>query len=98
MICKPGLVYIFVFKSTENISDLVLAISGEMNSCLFKTLLDAEEKEVEVTTMPVVYEEILGRVPILLLEADWIIRSFVNESHAGARITDHKYSHDQGIS
>jgi exopolysaccharide biosynthesis polyprenyl glycosylphosphotransferase len=68
----------------QNISDLVLAISGEMNSCLFQAILDAQEQEVEVTTMPVVYEEILGRVPILLLEADWIIRSFINESHAGA--------------
>jgi exopolysaccharide biosynthesis polyprenyl glycosylphosphotransferase len=70
--------------AAENISDLVLAISGEMNSCLFQAILEAEEQEVEVTTMPVVYEEILGRVPILLLEADWIIRSFINESHTGA--------------
>ncbi len=33
--------------------------------------------------MPLVYEEILGRVPILLLQSDWILRSFVDQSHAG---------------
>jgi lipopolysaccharide/colanic/teichoic acid biosynthesis glycosyltransferase len=29
--------------------------------------------------MPRAYEELLGRVPIRLLEADWILRSFVDE-------------------
>jgi exopolysaccharide biosynthesis polyprenyl glycosylphosphotransferase len=68
----------------EKISDLVLAISGEMNSSMFQAILDAEEQDVEVTTMPMVYEETLGRVPIFLLEADWIIRSFVDQSHTNA--------------
>lgn len=66
----------------ECISDLILAISGEMNGKMFQAILDAEENGVEVTTMPVVYEELLGRVPIFLLEADWIIRSFVDQAHA----------------
>ena len=30
--------------------------------------------------MPVAYEELLSRVPIRLLEADWILRSFVDQS------------------
>jgi lipopolysaccharide/colanic/teichoic acid biosynthesis glycosyltransferase len=44
--------------------------------------------------MPVVYEELLGRVPIRLLEADWILRSFVDENQksgfyeAGKRLLD----------
>jgi lipopolysaccharide/colanic/teichoic acid biosynthesis glycosyltransferase len=29
--------------------------------------------------MPTAYEEVLGRVPILMLEANWILRSFVDE-------------------
>ena len=32
--------------------------------------------------MPVVYEELLGRVPIQLLETDWILRSFVDQNKA----------------
>lgn len=68
----------------QNISDLVLAISGEMNSNMFQAILEAEERSIEVTTMPHVYEDILGRVPIFLLEADWIIRSFVDQAQTNA--------------
>ena len=66
----------------ESISDLILSITGEMRGKMFQAILDAEESGVEVTTMPVVYEELMGRVPIFLLEADWIIRSFVDQAHA----------------
>lgn len=68
---------------SENISDVVLAITGEMNSQLFQSILTAEEQGIEVTTMPLVYEDLLGRVPIFLLQSDWILRSFIDQSHAG---------------
>jgi len=58
----------------ENISDLIFAISGEMNPTLFQNLLKAEEKGVEITTLPIVYEDTLGRVPIMLLQSEWILR------------------------
>lgn len=67
----------------ENISDVIFAITGEMNQTLFQNLLKAEEKGVEITTMPIVYEETLGRVPIMLLQSDWILRSFVDQAHTG---------------
>jgi exopolysaccharide biosynthesis polyprenyl glycosylphosphotransferase len=41
--------------------------------------LDAQEHGVEVTRMPIIYEEIMGRVPIHHLESDWVIRSFVDQ-------------------
>ncbi len=67
----------------QNITDLVFAISGEMNPEMFRVLMQAEEQGVEITTMPIVYEELLGRVPIFLLESDWLLRSFVDQAHAG---------------
>jgi lipopolysaccharide/colanic/teichoic acid biosynthesis glycosyltransferase len=66
----------------ERVSDLIFAISGEMHQEMFKALLDAEENGILVTPMPTMYEEILGRVPIFLLQSDWILRSFVEESHS----------------
>ncbi|MHB8819409.1 MAG: sugar transferase, partial [Bellilinea sp.] len=57
--------------------------SGEMSPDTFEKVLEAEERGVEVTTMPVVYEELLGRVPIFLLRSDWVLRSFVDQSHVG---------------
>jgi lipopolysaccharide/colanic/teichoic acid biosynthesis glycosyltransferase len=46
---------------------------------MFQTLLDAQEQGVEIIRMPTLYEELLGRVPILSLEANWILKSFVDE-------------------
>jgi len=61
------------------ISDLVVAINGEIRGDTFQAILDAQERGVEVTRMPILYEEMTGRVPIHHLESDWIIRSFVDE-------------------
>lgn len=66
----------------EYISDLIFAISGEMNSTTFSAMLVARERGIEVSTFSSVYEELLGRVPISLLESDWILRSFVDQAHA----------------
>ena len=66
----------------ENISNIILAISGTMEPESFQEIFFAEERGIEVTTMPIMYEELLGRVPITLLEADWVLRSFVDYAHA----------------
>ncbi len=61
------------------ITDIVFAISNEINPELFRELLRIQETGVDLTTMPIVYEELLGRVPIFLLQSDWILRSFVEQ-------------------
>jgi exopolysaccharide biosynthesis polyprenyl glycosylphosphotransferase len=67
----------------ENVSDLVIAVSGEMQGSTFQAVLDAQEHGVEVIPMPVLYEELLGRVPIHHLESEWLIRSFIIEARTG---------------
>ena len=64
-----------------HVSDIVIAINGEIQGATFQTILDAQEKGVEVTRMPILYEEMTGRVPVHHLESDWIIRSFVDGLH-----------------
>ncbi len=64
----------------QKVSDIIVAITGEMQGSMFQALLDAQESGVDIIRMPRVYEELLGRIPIQLLEADWILRSFVDES------------------
>jgi exopolysaccharide biosynthesis polyprenyl glycosylphosphotransferase len=66
----------------ESISEIIVAIMGSMNGAMFQALLDAQERGVQITRMPVCYEELLGRVPILHLESDWLLRSFVDEVRA----------------
>lgn len=65
----------------HEITDIILAISGQMKGRMFQSILAAQEMGVNLTPMPQVYEEILSRVPIFLLEAEWIVRSFVEKSH-----------------
>jgi exopolysaccharide biosynthesis polyprenyl glycosylphosphotransferase len=65
-----------------NISDLIVAISGRMQGSMFQALLDAQEIGIDITRMPVAYEELLNRVPIRYLEAEWIVRTFVDKARA----------------
>lgn len=67
--------------SDLDISDLIFAISGEVNPDLFRNIITAEELGIEVTSLPVAYEELFGRVPIFLLQSDWILRSFFDALH-----------------
>ncbi len=68
----------------QNISDIVVAITGTMMGSTFQTILDIQESGVMVTRMPTMYEEITGRVPIHHLESDWLIRSFIDEARVSA--------------
>jgi len=63
----------------EDVSDIIVAIQGEMNGQMFQTLLDAQERGLQITRMPVAYEQLLGRVPINHLASDWVLRNFVDE-------------------
>lgn len=78
----------------EQISDIIVAITGEIQGRSFQALLDAQELGVDIVRMPVAYEDLNHRVPIRILEADWILRSFVDETsvsgvyHLGKRLLD----------
>jgi exopolysaccharide biosynthesis polyprenyl glycosylphosphotransferase len=63
-----------------NISDVVVAINGEIQGTTFQTILDVQEMGIEIIRMPTLYEEFAGRVPIHHLESDWVIRSFVDQA------------------
>ncbi len=61
------------------ISDIIVAINGEIKGETFQTILDTQERGIEVTRMPIMYEELTQRVPVEHLESDWVIRSFVDQ-------------------
>jgi lipopolysaccharide/colanic/teichoic acid biosynthesis glycosyltransferase len=64
----------------EKISDIIVAITGRIAGGTFQALLDAQEMGIEITRMPVAYESLNQTVPIRILEADWILRSFVDDT------------------
>ena len=63
----------------HRVSDVVIAINGAIKGETFQTILDAQEQGLEVTRMPIMYEELTQRVPVEHLESDWVIRSFVDQ-------------------
>jgi exopolysaccharide biosynthesis polyprenyl glycosylphosphotransferase len=64
----------------QKVSDVLVAISGEMQGKMFQALLDIQQMGVEIIRMPKAYEQLVSRVPIRLLETDWILRAFVDEA------------------
>lgn len=66
----------------QDISDLIIAITGEMRGSTFQAILDAQERGLDVTPMPTLYEELFNRVPVHHLESEWLIRSFVDAARA----------------
>jgi len=66
-----------IIKS-QAITDLILAISNEMSAGMFQKILTAQEKGMNMATMQDTYESLTNRVPISLLESDWVIRSFID--------------------
>jgi exopolysaccharide biosynthesis polyprenyl glycosylphosphotransferase len=78
----------------NHITDLIVAIVGELRGEMFQALLDVQESGVEIVRMPTAYEELLNRVPVMCLEADWILRSFLDDARGsnfyelGKRVLD----------
>jgi exopolysaccharide biosynthesis polyprenyl glycosylphosphotransferase len=64
----------------QHITDVVIGIMGVMRGITFQSILDAQDRGVEIVPMPTLYEEMIGRVPIHHLESDWLIRSFVDQA------------------
>jgi exopolysaccharide biosynthesis polyprenyl glycosylphosphotransferase len=64
----------------QEIAVLILAITGEIGADLFQALLDCQEKGIEIVRMHTLYEELLSRVPVGYLDADWIMTSFVDSA------------------
>jgi exopolysaccharide biosynthesis polyprenyl glycosylphosphotransferase len=69
---------------SEEATEIIVAILGPMNGEMLQAVLDAQQRGVEITRMPVAYEELLGRLPIQHLESDWLLRSFVDEMRVSA--------------
>lgn len=63
----------------HGVTDILVAINGRMQDQTFSSMLEAQEHGVEIVRMPVAYEELLNRVPVNYLEADWLVRSFVDD-------------------
>ncbi len=80
VVVRGGTAQLQTIVAQEGVTALILAITGELQSDLFESLLACQERGAEVIRMPTLYEELLGRVPIAYLDSEWILTSFVDSA------------------
>lgn len=54
-------------------TELVLAISEGLDADLFRTVLEAQEQGLVLTPMPLLYEQLTGRVPVEHIGEQWAV-------------------------
>jgi exopolysaccharide biosynthesis polyprenyl glycosylphosphotransferase len=61
----------------RQVNEIVLAITGELRGELFQALLDCQAQGIPVVRMPLLYEQLTGRIPIEHLDAGWMSAAFM---------------------
>lgn len=57
----------------NNVSEVILAVTHDVSTLLFQAILDCQEQGVQITQMPVLFEQLTGRVPIEHIGDNWNI-------------------------
>ena len=57
----------------HRVAEIILAITRDVSDDLFHALLDAQELGIEVLPMPILYEQITGRVPVEHIGDSWYV-------------------------
>ena len=57
----------------QHVPEVILAISHSLSTPLFQVLLDCKEQGVQITLMPVLFEQLTGQVPIEHIGDNWNI-------------------------
>ncbi|MBI3914909.1 MAG: sugar transferase [Chloroflexi bacterium] len=57
----------------NRVAEIILAITHGVGDDLFRTMLDAQELGIEIVPMPVLYEQIAGRVPVEHIGESWYV-------------------------
>ena len=57
----------------QRVVEIILAITRDVSPDLFRALLDAQEIGVEIVPMPILYEQITGRVPVEHIGDSWYV-------------------------
>ncbi|MBE2271619.1 MAG: sugar transferase [Anaerolinea sp.] len=61
------------FIQRDGISELILTEANRLRGVTFQAVMDAYEHGITIITMPLLYERITGRVPVLHVADDWAV-------------------------
>ena len=68
----------------HGVSALILAITHEINGRTLQALMDCLELGVEIIPMPLLYEELTGKVPVEHIGDNWYVAMPIRHSGTGA--------------
>jgi exopolysaccharide biosynthesis polyprenyl glycosylphosphotransferase len=68
----------------HHVTELILAITHEVNGELLQILMDCLELGVEIVPMPVLYEQLTGRVPVEHVGGNWYVAMPIHHPGTGA--------------
>jgi exopolysaccharide biosynthesis polyprenyl glycosylphosphotransferase len=67
----------------HSVPEVILAVSHSISSSLFQALLECKEQGVQITLMPVLFEQLTGQVPIEHIGDNWNIALPLDSAEAG---------------
>lgn len=67
----------------QNVPEVILAITNEISRSLFDALLECKVQGVEITLMPVLYEQLTGQVAIDYIGNNWNVALPLETAEAG---------------
>jgi len=67
----------------KDISEVILAITHNLHHELFRALMDCQEQGAQITPMPLLYEEITGKVPVEHIGDSWPVALPLDHASTG---------------
>ncbi len=67
----------------EQVPEIILAVSHGISTPLFQALMECKELGVQITLMPVLFEQLTGQVPIEHVGDNWIVALPLDSAEAG---------------
>ncbi|MGA9351524.1 MAG: sugar transferase [Anaerolineae bacterium] len=64
---------LFSLVREKDVSEIVLAVTHTLHGELIRAIMDCQEQGIQITLMPLLYEQITGRVPVEHVGDDWSI-------------------------
>lgn len=62
---------LFSSVKMRDISEIILAVTHALHGELVRAIMDCQEQGIQITLMPLLYEQITGRVPVEHVGDDW---------------------------
>lgn len=67
----------------EGVPEIILAVTRDLSAPLFQALLECKEQGIQITLMPVLFEQLTGMVPIEHIGDNWNVALPLDSAEAG---------------